>query len=304
MGLPKLRWRQGVLSLWIVAGILATSPNRAQEEQQERFVSREEMGRYVVPIRSFLDVHAGVPDENEPDNVEDLVIQLEQYTERLQSIYDRSLKPGEVRYPPLNWLAVLDMSGGQVHRTRERVGLDTFAEAVGVTPGQCDTVHGEFWIQREREQIQQVAREFDMDPALLMAVLRQESGGNPRCISTTGAMGPAGLTYYLYTSRVWSDGELRAAINPFHYPAAVRRSAEYLRFLYDNFQDWRLALAGYYDGESGITQVIRQMDAAGEAAIAETVMQRLQSPQASAYAEAVLKRREALAANLMPPSEG
>lgn len=93
--------------------------------------------------------------------------------------------------------------------------------------------------------IDRIAREMDVSPRLLRAVIQVESGYQPRAVSAKGAQGlmqlmPATATRF----------GVRDAFDP---QQNVRGGAQYLKWLLDFFRgDLRLALAAYNAGEKAV----------------------------------------------------
>ena len=93
--------------------------------------------------------------------------------------------------------------------------------------------------------LRQVAVEVGIEPALLQAVVQQESGFNPRAVSPAGA---AGLMQLMPATAT------RFGVRDRFDPAQnLRGGARYLAWLLDHFnQDLDLALAGYNAGERSV----------------------------------------------------
>jgi soluble lytic murein transglycosylase-like protein len=95
------------------------------------------------------------------------------------------------------------------------------------------------------ELIKQSAARNGIDPNLIVALMRQESGFNSRARSYKGAMGLMQLMPA--TAR-------RFGVTNFYDPAQnIEGGARYLRFLMDTFNgDTKLVLAGYNAGENAV----------------------------------------------------
>jgi soluble lytic murein transglycosylase-like protein len=109
--------------------------------------------------------------------------------------------------------------------------------------------------------VREGAREFGVDESLLLAVVRQESGFNPRARSRAGAVG---LTQLLpSTARSLSRSILKKRFRTAFLldPGInVRLGASYLRQLLDEFgDDPILALAAYNGGEARV-EAVRNLD--------------------------------------------
>ncbi|MCW3480273.1 lytic transglycosylase domain-containing protein [Neisseriaceae bacterium JH1-16] len=95
--------------------------------------------------------------------------------------------------------------------------------------------------------IEQTAREYSLDPALLHAIITVESGYSPNAVSPKGAVG---LMQVLPAT-----GE-RFGITALDNPKAnLRAGSRYLKFLLTQFnQDLPLVLAAYNAGEGAVQQ--------------------------------------------------
>jgi transglycosylase-like protein with SLT domain len=92
---------------------------------------------------------------------------------------------------------------------------------------------------------QQAGGRYGVDPNLIIAVMRQESGFNPRAVSYKGASGLMQL--------MPATARRFGATNIFDPSQNVDAGARYLRFLLDTFNDdVNLVLAGYNAGENAV----------------------------------------------------
>ena len=90
-------------------------------------------------------------------------------------------------------------------------------------------------------EINAAADQYDLDPALIKAVIERESGGNPHTVSSKGAKGLMQLM----------DGTARelGVSNSFDPGQNIQGGARYLRQMLDRFDgDLELALAAYNAG--------------------------------------------------------
>jgi soluble lytic murein transglycosylase-like protein len=100
--------------------------------------------------------------------------------------------------------------------------------------------------------IQKTARAHSLEPALLHAVIRAESGYNPRAVSPKGAKGLMQLMPA--TARRYGVGD------PYDPRQNLEAGARYLRDLLKLFnQDLRLALAAYNAGEQAVIRYHRRI---------------------------------------------
>lgn len=91
----------------------------------------------------------------------------------------------------------------------------------------------------------ELAREYQLDPGLVLAVMRAESGFNPLALSPKNAQGLMQL--------IPETAERFAVRNAFDPVENLRGGMRYLRWLLSYFEgDVRLALAGYNAGEGAV----------------------------------------------------
>lgn len=102
------------------------------------------------------------------------------------------------------------------------------------------------------EVIAEAARENDLDPALIRAVIKAESGGNPKAVSPKGAMGLMQLMPETARNLGVQD--------PFDIRENVRAGARYLKTLIDRYQgNVELALAAYNWGPGNLERSHKSM---------------------------------------------
>jgi len=108
-----------------------------------------------------------------------------------------------------------------------------------------------------KDMVQDAARQYGIDPYLLHAMIKVESGYNPRALSAKGARGLMQLTPE--TARRFGVSD---AFNP---RENIRGGAEYVQWLLELFQgDVELALAGYNAGEQAVIRAGYRIPAYGE----------------------------------------
>jgi len=92
--------------------------------------------------------------------------------------------------------------------------------------------------------IDQAARENRLDSALIRAVIRAESNGDPQAVSPVGAKGLMQL--------VDSTAQDLKVRDPFDPAENIRAGSRYLRQLIDRFGNLKLALAAYNAGPANV----------------------------------------------------
>jgi soluble lytic murein transglycosylase len=101
--------------------------------------------------------------------------------------------------------------------------------------------------------VQAAAAEFDVDPLLIWAIMRQESRFDPDALSYVGARG---LMQVMPSTQDWIAGQVGEDIPPgdaFTPQASIRMGAWFLRFLLDYFDgDLELAIAAYNGGAGSV----------------------------------------------------
>lgn len=133
-----------------------------------------------------------------------------------------------------------------------------------------------------RESLARILREENLPPELL-AVALVESGLNPLALSPKGARGiwqfmPATAQRYGLTVGPMDDHRT-------HPEHSTRAAARYLRDLYRQFDDWKLALAAYNWGEDKVQRVI---DRTGVRDFDEMARRGLLPPETRKYVPAVV----------------
>jgi soluble lytic murein transglycosylase-like protein len=101
-------------------------------------------------------------------------------------------------------------------------------------------------IERFRPVIQQAAQHFQVDPALVHAVIAAESGYDPDAVSSAGAVGLMQLMPD--TARRYGARDRRNPLQNVHAGVA------YLKDLLQQFQALDLALAAYNAGENAVAR--------------------------------------------------
>ncbi len=105
--------------------------------------------------------------------------------------------------------------------------------------------------QRFTPDVNRIATQYRLDPALMHAVISAESAYNPWAVSPKGAMGLMQL--------MPGTAERFGVGNPYDPIANMHGGARYLRWLLDRFNDTRLAVAAYNAGEGAVQKYGNQI---------------------------------------------
>ena len=105
--------------------------------------------------------------------------------------------------------------------------------------------------QRFAADVDRIAAQYRVEPALMHAVISAESAYNPWAVSPKGAMGLMQL--------MPGTAERFGVSNPYDPIANMHGGARYLRWLLDRFNDHRLAIAGYNAGEGAVQKYGNQI---------------------------------------------
>lgn len=92
--------------------------------------------------------------------------------------------------------------------------------------------------------IDRIARQYQLEPALVRAVIRIESAYNDRAVSPKGAVG---------LMQLMPETAKRFGVsNPYDIEQNIRGGVRYLSWLLNRFNDIQLALAAYNAGEGAV----------------------------------------------------
>jgi membrane-bound lytic murein transglycosylase D len=145
------------------------------------------------------------------------------------------------------------------------------------------------WPSRAKEYVPELKPVFTAQkvPPELVWVAEVESGFDRRALSPAGA---AGLFQLMPATAKRFGLALWPRDQRYQPQPSAAASAEYLKYLYDRFKDWRLALAAYNAGEGTVQNLLDRYKADNYDAIAEHLPAETQMyvPRI----EAVLQQRE------------
>jgi soluble lytic murein transglycosylase len=112
---------------------------------------------------------------------------------------------------------------------------------------------------RYQEIVRGHARNYGIDPALLAAVIYQESKFDAEATSPSGAVGLMQLTPGTAEGIAIRTGGSAFRVSDLRNPEInVRYGCWYLRHLYRKYGEWRLVLAAYNAGQGNVDRWLQQ----------------------------------------------
>lgn len=137
---------------------------------------------------------------------------------------------------------VMGIHGTPLRAASMRGGLAATAASAS---GEASRDKTQTQVEGFRSLIEQAAERYNLDGALLAAVVHVESGGNPKAVSPAGAQG--------LTQLMPSTAQYLGVQNPFDPAQSLDGAAKYLRKLLGQFGgDVAKALAAYNAGEGNV----------------------------------------------------
>lgn len=159
------------------------------------------------------------------------------------SIFTRPTLPSSQRVWAL-CLLVLGLGFGQSARAQGDGYLERCLSG-HINNAACQNMIRNFW--RHNSSMESAARATGLDPSLIRAVAAIESRFNSEARSPVGATGVMQI--------MPSTGRLLGVFDEeglYHAPTNLLAGAQYLRKMYIEFGDWRLALAAYNAGPGAV----------------------------------------------------
>lgn len=106
--------------------------------------------------------------------------------------------------------------------------------------------------KRYRNAVTTFSEEFDIEPALVYAVIKVESDFDKKAVSKSGAVG---LMQILPKTAKWIAGELKLSFDEtslFDPELNIRFGCFYLRYLFNKFNDRDIVICAYNAGEGKV----------------------------------------------------
>ena len=98
-------------------------------------------------------------------------------------------------------------------------------------------------VLRWQKEIEAAAKRYELEPALIAAVIEQESGGNPEAISLAGAIG---------LMQIMPPTAELMGVNPYDPVQSINGGTHYLKIQLDSFGNLQDALAAYNAGPGSV----------------------------------------------------
>ena len=151
----------------------------------------------------------------------------------------------------------------------KRVGIISAVLIVAVVGGFFAVTFLAFPI-RYRDEVMAASARFDVDPVLVMSVIRAESRFRPDSVSSAGAVGlmqlmPATADYV--AEKLGMELGSRDLFDP---SINITLGVFYLRYLLDRFGDVRTAVAAYNAGEGNVAMWLKDDPALSRIPFGET----------------------------------
>ena len=167
------------------------------------------------------------------------------------------------------------------------VGFGAVAVATGLGP-LGDAVREITLPLRHDDIIRQQSREKGLDPALIAAVIYQESRFRDQT-SHAGARGLMQITRETAEFIARDSGGTRFTQRDLATPQVnIAYGSYYLRYLMRRYDDERMAVAAYNAGETNVDRWIRRAGGIDEFDVADDIP----FPETRAYVEGVMERRD------------
>ncbi|MBU0666082.1 MAG: transglycosylase SLT domain-containing protein [Nanoarchaeota archaeon] len=157
-----------------------------------------------------------------------------------------------------NWQILLQKEGFEIEEDRMSLGVKKFAGLLGIELGRFAAGRNSLdLILSDMNTFKIIGEKNGVDPFLLAAIRKVESGGLDKCISHTGALGPDAHTSSVYGERTRSDNSTQNSINPFNRVESAKRTAEHIDYLMNIYQDITITLIAYNQGETVVNRALR-----------------------------------------------
>lgn len=114
--------------------------------------------------------------------------------------------------------------------------------------------------QKNTALIEQYADEYDVDDALVYAVIKTESGFNPQAESGAGALGLTQITPETFHWLQWKMGEKLEDKALYDPETSIKYGCAFLGMLLDEFGDTKTAIAAYHAGRGSVQKWLKNKE--------------------------------------------
>lgn len=118
------------------------------------------------------------------------------------------------------------------------------------------SIHLLIYPKKYKNLVNSFSEKYDLEPALVYAIIKQESNFDKGAVSRSGALG---LMQILPSTAKWIAGELDLLYSDdmmFDQKYNIEFGCFYLRYLFDKFDDMEIVICAYNAGEGKVLEWI------------------------------------------------